>query len=255
MIFFRLASFNLRYDKPDAGDCNWRVRCNAVAAVVRHYQLDLMGTQEGFAHQLLDLHRLLPDYQSIGCDRDGDARGERCAIFYRQPWDCLQSGNFWLSHTPEVPGSICEDWGNFQPRMVTWGVFRRDDFTIALLNTHLDYTSAKARQKGVEVLAEQLPHLNLLPSYLCITGDFNCKADSSPRQYLQQQLQLTDVLAERSPEAQMTYHEFTGNAFDAVDTIYLDSRLQQHNCDIESGQWSGVYPSDHYPVIVEASPR
>jgi endonuclease/exonuclease/phosphatase family metal-dependent hydrolase len=67
----KVMSFNLRYDKPDLGKNAWTVRKDAVAALIAHYAPDIIGTQEGKAHQLLDLHRLLPDYQSIGYDRTG----------------------------------------------------------------------------------------------------------------------------------------------------------------------------------------
>lgn len=256
-MLFRFASFNLRYDKPDEGNCNWRLRREVVADVVRHHQLDLVGTQEGLAHQLLDLHRRLRDYQSVGGDRDGDGHGERCAIFYRRPWNCERTGDIWLSDTPEVPGSIGADWGNFQPRMATWGVFRCGDRPDApgaiLLNTHLDYNSAIARQKGVEVIVQQLSQLDLPDLPLVITGDFNCTADSVPRQTLQQRLNLVDVLAERPQAEQMTYHEFTRTAFDAVDSVYLDRRFRLEQCQIDSQPRETVYPSDHYPVIVTAA--
>ncbi|MGK7902236.1 MAG: hypothetical protein AB4352_12650 [Hormoscilla sp.] len=44
----------------------WTVRRDAV---VLQAEPDLIGTQEGQAHQLLDRHRLLPEYQSVGGDR------------------------------------------------------------------------------------------------------------------------------------------------------------------------------------------
>ncbi len=50
-----------------------------------------------------------------------------------------ESGNFWLSDTPDVPGGI--SWGNLYPRMVTWALFRRldDGRRFYFLNTHLPY--------------------------------------------------------------------------------------------------------------------
>ena len=73
-------SFNIRYDKPDPDERNWRVRREAVAALIAHYSPDIIGTQEARANQLLDLHRLLPKYQSLGSDRRGTGLDENCAI-------------------------------------------------------------------------------------------------------------------------------------------------------------------------------
>jgi endonuclease/exonuclease/phosphatase family metal-dependent hydrolase len=70
----KVMSFNLRYDKPDPGENAWTVRKEAAASLISHYAPDIIGTQEGKAHQLLDLHRLLPDYQSLGGDAFGGLR-------------------------------------------------------------------------------------------------------------------------------------------------------------------------------------
>ncbi len=71
----KIISFNLRYDKPDRGNKAWTVRRDTVAATVWQAGPDIIGTQEGQGHQLLDLHRLLPEYQSIGGDRLGNGIG------------------------------------------------------------------------------------------------------------------------------------------------------------------------------------
>ena len=52
-------------------------------AIVKQAGPDIIGTQEGQGHQLLDLHRLLPEYQSIGGDRlafPGFAVGTRVSV-------------------------------------------------------------------------------------------------------------------------------------------------------------------------------
>lgn len=79
----KVMTFNLRYDKPDLGNQAGKVRQAAVAELIAAHAPDLIGTQEGKAHQLLDLHRLLPNYQSVGSDRTGIGLDEYCAIFYR----------------------------------------------------------------------------------------------------------------------------------------------------------------------------
>ena len=51
----------------------------------------------------------------------------------------ISSGDFWLSDTPDVAGSIT--WGHPHPRMVTWALFeqRSDGRRFYLFNTHLPY--------------------------------------------------------------------------------------------------------------------
>ena len=255
----KVMSFNLRYDKPDPGDNAWTVRKNAVAALIAHYAPDIIGTQEGKAHQLLDLHRLLPDYQSVGSDRTGTGTGEYCAIFYRnQRLRCLDTSNFALSETPENLGSITSDWGNLLPRMTSWAVFASatsEEPKITIFNTHLDYRSAKARELGAMLICDRISRLNLTESYLFLTGDFNADPGTAPRETLKHPLpngvKLLDALAGVELEHQQSFHDFTGKAFAAVDTIYYDSRINLRNVKLDTLAWEKIWPSDHFPVVAD----
>lgn len=249
-------SFNIRYDKPDPGQFNWQSRKGAIAKLINYYAPDIIGTQEGKSHQLLDLHRLLPHYGSIGRDRRGTGVDEHCAIFYRNDrLKCGSAGDFWLSETPEVVGSITPGWGNPYPRIVTWGRFVLSSGSFLFYNTHLDYYGLVAREAGAATIRNHFSGLDLTDDYLFLTGDFNANPNTLPRQILAQPLssgyRLKDLLTERDLEAQMTYNGFRDGATMAIDTIYHDSRLQPVWSKIDSDRWLDVLPSDHYPVIAE----
>lgn len=254
----KVMSFNLRYDKPDLGDNAWTVRKQAVAALITHYAPDIIGTQEGKAHQLLDLHRSLPEYQSMGSGRTGTGTDEHCAIFYRtQRLRCLVGGDFFLSDTPEIPGSISSTWGNPLPRMVSWGVFavQGEPKTITVFNTHLDYNSTQARELSTMLIRDRLSHLNPEESYVFLTGDFNAEPSSTPRQALEQPLSnglhLYDALADVELEHQLSFHDFTGKASVAIDTIYYDNRVSLGTVKVATEQWKEIWPSDHFPVVAD----
>lgn len=254
----RVMSFNLRYDKPDSGNHAWMVRKQAVAALIAHYAPDIIGTQEGLAHQLLDLHRLLPDYQSVGSDRTGTNTGEYCAIFYRtERLKCLKNQDFCLSDNPEIPGSMSAAWGNPVPRMASYGVFAvaSEARTVTVFNTHLDYKSARARELGAMLIRDRIGHLDFSESYLFLTGDFNAAPGTIPREALQSSLPngvtLHDVLATVELEHQLSFHDFTGQAIAAVDTIYYDSRVSLGYVKVDTRQWLGIWPADHFPVVAD----
>lgn len=215
-----------------------------------------MVLTEGKAHQILDLHRLLPEYQSVGSDRTGTGVDEYCAIFYRsERWQCLKSDDFCLSDSPEVAGSISEHWGNLLPRLVSWAVLAAGEQIVTIFNTHLDYKSARARDLSVRLICHRLGNLNLSGSTVLLTGDFNAAPGTVPRQLLQQPLPnhllLHDALSSLDLEAQLSFHDFTGKAFDAVDTIYYDSRLSLQNVVVDSARWQGIFASDHFPVVAD----
>lgn len=249
-----IMTFNLRYDKPDLRENNWQVRKSAIAQLIQSYHPDLIGTQEGKPHQLLDLHRLLGEYQSVGRDRLGNGSDEHCAIFYHsRRLNCVETADFYLSETPQIPGSITPSWGNHLPRMVTWGKFHlpSQQTEIILFNTHLDYKSQSARENSAQLILEQLEAIKSTDAYLLLTGDFNTSPEQRARKMFSHYLQ--DALKDVPLEKQKTYHEFTGKALAAVDTIYYDNRLQLETVKVDRERWDGVFPSDHFPVITTVS--
>jgi len=253
-MLLTVISLNLRYDKPDPGDRAWSQRQAAVLDLLREYQPDLFGTQEGKAHQLLDLHRALPNYQSIGGDRQGTGYDERCSIFYRcDRLACTHHGDFWLSETPDTPGSRTPSWGNPLPRLVTWGIFQTaaSPLPLLLFNTHLDYQSATARDLGARLIGDRLRACDLEAHFALLTGDFNCAPYEPPRQYFTQQLSLRDALADLPLAAQMSYHEYTEQAFQAIDTVYYDRRLRLQYATVDRAKRLGVWVSDHCAAIAQ----
>lgn len=251
---FTAISFNLRHDKPDPKDFNWRVRRPAVAALIAHYRPHLIGTQEGKANQLLDLHRLLPDYQSVGVDRRNDGTDEHCAIFYRRDLRCLDSSNFALSDTPERLGSIAPEWEHRVPRMATQATFAVPglDGELVCYNTHLDHESAIAREKGAALIMERLAHFTEERYHWLVTGDFNDTPGSAARVTFEQPRAghaLLDALRHLDLDAQKSIHAYTGNPFAAIDTLYYDRRWKLESAAIDRDRWQDVLVSDHFPAL------
>ena len=100
-----VATYNLRYNTKNDGINAWPNRKENVKALIQYHELDLFGTQEGLHDQLNDIAEL-KEFAFLGAGRDdGKEAGEHSAIFYRKDrFKPLQSGNFWLSETPDKPG-------------------------------------------------------------------------------------------------------------------------------------------------------
>ena len=141
--------------------------------------------------------------------------------------------------------------------MVSWGVFAGvgQDKPIIIFNTHFDYQSQRARELSAQLICDRLSEFNPDEYLFMVTGDFNAEPQSLPRKTLLQPLsngvQLRDALADIDLEEQMSYHEFTGKGFAAVDTIYYDSRLNLDRVSVDRTQIDRVWPSDHFPIIAQ----
>lgn len=169
-------TFNLRY-AANTRPNSWAERRPVLRQLLLAEQPDLIGTQEGLAGQLADIVADLGGrYDVIGVGREGGRRGEHMAVFYdTSRLAPLEQRHFWLSDTPEVPGS--NTWGGGSIRMVTWVLFA-DLVTggrFYAVNTHLDNASATARERAAGLIRQRLAAFDpTLP--IVITGDFNAAA-------------------------------------------------------------------------------
>ncbi len=120
-------TFNIRYGNADDKADSWPNRREMVFDVLRRHDPDVVGLQEALRFQIDEIRAALPQYAEIGVGReDGKTEGEYSAILYRKDHLALDdSGTFWLSDTPEVPGSI--SWNSACRRICTWGRFLPKD--------------------------------------------------------------------------------------------------------------------------------
>src|SRR5688572_11301408 len=174
----RVMSFNVRYPAKSDGANVWENRRDLLVDTIRKQAPDIMGTQELFYEQGQYIVEKLPEMAWFGVSRRGNREDEHMGVFYRkESLELLKSGNFWLSETPDQPGSM--SWNVTLPRMVTWGEFRdkRTKRTFLFYNTHLAHRreDAQARVESAKVLVE---HLRKLPADadVVLTGDFNTDA-------------------------------------------------------------------------------
>ncbi|HEY0943007.1 MAG TPA: endonuclease/exonuclease/phosphatase family protein [Steroidobacter sp.] len=248
----RVMTFNIRLPTDRDGVNNWDARRDIVVQMLRAEDPDVIGTQELFKRQGDDLVASLPQYAWFGADRRGGDEDEHMGVFYRK--DRLrvrESGDFWLSDTPEVPGS--RTWGNIYPRMVTWARFERiaDGATFTLYNTHLPYRDEDEpiRIRCIELLEARLDRLPR-DERVILTGDFNTSPDSQVHTLLSAQLADAWTAASRRIGPEATFHDFTGTPKRRIDWIMFRG-FTARSAKTVTTERDGRYPSDHFPVIVE----
>lgn len=256
-------TFNLRVHVAVDGDNAWPYRVKAAARVIMESGAAVVGTQEGTRAMLDDLSAELEGYSWIGRSREaGDGTyGEYNAVFYRN--DLLtvrQSGEFWLSETPDVPGS--QSWEAGCPRICTWVLFEtatEPTRRFVHFNTHLDHLSQEARQRGaalvLDAIERQAQESVGLP--MLLTGDFNAyPADPEIAQIRERQgtkLPLADayaVLAKNGIEPGLTYHAYEGGTEgQPIDYIFATNDVNIVSVVVDQKRYDGRYPSDHYPIL------
>jgi endonuclease/exonuclease/phosphatase family metal-dependent hydrolase len=179
-------TLNLRFDNPGDGQHAWPHRREAVGNLLRAQAPLLLGTQEGLADQLEELQAQLPGYASFGMARGSPEQDEHCRVFYlTNALRLRRHGDFWLSETPDQPGSRTESWGNGFPRIATWGEFEpiEGGAPFTFLNTHLDHASPVARERAAEQIVRFLRQPDVAPPAI-VCGDMNAAPDSLPLRLL-----------------------------------------------------------------------
>ena len=112
----KVMSFNIRYGTADDGKDIWANRQELVVTVIKAFAPDLMGTQETLPFQAKYIHEQLSEYTYIGWSRDQSETGEQCGIFVRKErFEIIESGQFWLSETPDEKFS--KSWDSSLPRV------------------------------------------------------------------------------------------------------------------------------------------
>ncbi|MCM4076551.1 endonuclease/exonuclease/phosphatase family protein [Paractinoplanes hotanensis] len=249
-------SLNLRYAGPGLPN-SWPQRRPVMRNLLTTEQPDLIGTQEGLNDQLRDLEDDLGDrYDYVGTGRLGGHRGEFMAVFYNKERLTRQAyGHFWLSDTPQAPGS--ETWGGWSVRMVTWAQFqdRKTGKRFYAVNTHLDNASERARRMSADLIRARLQAMDPpLPTIL--TGDFNTPAQPGGYVYdvLVTQAGLRDTwpMAARRGRLYGTFHGYSPLAPDGprIDWVLTTPGITASAALINAYHRDSQYPSDHLPVQV-----
>lgn len=248
----RVMSFNIRLPVEADGADRWDVRKPLALRMLREQAPDVVGLQELTPEQAQYLAGQLPGYGYLGRGREADGSGEQMGVFYRTDrLKVIETGDFWLSDTPQRPGSI--SWGHPHPRMVTWALFERvaDGRRFYLLNTHLPYREQDeaARIKGAQAIVDRLSGLPAdVP--VVVTGDFNTVPDSAVHATLAAVLADAWEAAPHREGPADTFHAFSGQAHRRIDWIFTRG-MKVESARTVTTQWDGRYPSDHFPVVVD----
>lgn len=264
-IFSHADTRVMTYNLKNGGDLpHWEQRKATLAETIRRQHPTILGTQEGYEFQLAYLRDELQHYEMHGDGRDPLLGGEYCAVFVDSRVAVVQdSGTFWLSTTPNVPGSRFAH--DNLPRIATWVRLRVHGTPLLYVNTHLTYIEDDIPAQ-MAVLVQELGSLIDPAVETIITGDFNIGRHREPMASLQG-LGFEDAwsIAESSTGPQFTFPDW-----DLWDDVRISSVHDENRIDwvcirpadgevtppiqVETVHTHRVQPvpSDHFPVVVSS---
>ena len=253
----KVMTLNVRYDNPHDSANAWPNRASIVTNLIKSDKPDLLGMQEVLLNQYEYLDSVLADYASVGVGRnDGAKGGEMNPIFFKKVrYDMIRSKTFWLSETPEIPGS--KAWGSSLPRIVTWMelVDKNTHVHLFYFNTHFAHDSDSARIMSSGLLLSKVDSIASGFPFI-ITGDFNMLPTSKGYAILTGPAESVPLLkdsfeiSERNPVGPM----YTANGFSdkqgsgRIDYIFVRDGIKvlEHRTIIRKER--KIYISDHWPV-------
>ena len=255
-------TFNIRLNIASDSLNAWPYRKDLVASQILFHEIQLLGVQEALHDQMMDLKQRLPRFNYAGVARDdGKAKGEYSAIFYDTVrLKALQSGTFWLSENPDVPGS--KSWDAAYTRIVTWARFRdtRSGKIFFAFNTHFDHMGTVARRESARFLLQQVRKISgSFPAI--ITGDFNARPSDEPIMIItnaDDPLRLQDsrdISASQHYGPSGTFNGFGPKEVhdDPIDYIFIKGNWKVKKHATISQTWRGRFASDHFAVMASMS--
>lgn len=252
----KIMSYNIKLDYPKEGKNSWTNRKPFMMNQIKFYEPDVLGVQEAMPNQMKDLDALLTNYSFVGVGRDdGKDEGEYSAIFYRKDdLEVLESSTFWLSQTPDRVGM---GWDAVCNRVCTYALFQHKTTKkkFWVFNTHFDHVGKEARSKSAVLILDKIKSLNTENHPVFLTGDFNMEPNHESVDYITQTLKDSKIVAELDlgPEGTFNGFHFDQPVTRRIDYVFVSFDVKINKYAVLSDNWNMQYPSDHLPVLIEAS--
>jgi len=260
-----IMTYNLKFASPTFQP-SWEVRREMQLDLIKKYDPDIIGTQEGLKEQIDFLADHLTEYVVVGEGRKGGDDDEHMAIFFkRDKFRLRELQSFQLSKKQEVIGS----GPGVNPRMVTWARLAMKDISpesedgrypenyrghwkntreFYVFNTHFfnGKKDSLARFNAARLIMHRIDKLERFGAWdeerpLFLMGDFNCRPGSAPYK----------VMVE---ESRSTFSSQFRNSFEdpnKIDWILYKGDVKVLSYEDVQYNVDGVYPSDHTPIYVE----
>lgn len=232
----------------------WERRLPRLASALLETKADVIGTQEGWHRQILDMLRMLPGYRLVDEHRDWDETKMYPCLFVRSDSiDVDWSRDVWLSRHPRRQGS--RSFGSIFPRIMTLcrGTHAGTGRELVIGCLHLDHLSDRTRRKQAGVAVRQLRKAGAFEGPTLLLGDFNEAPSKAVHRLFLRKTHLVDPWQHLAVPEEPTFHGY-GSATDPqrqrIDWILSGPELEALEARRIEAPRPGEYLSDHHPVLL-----
>ena len=248
-------TYNLRTDVAGDGINSFQNRRDFIKSRFPVYHADLIGFQETQPHMRKWLMNEFPEYEICGMGRGAALDNESNVIAYRRSiFDLVSLDTFWLSDTPNVPGSRFSTDQSSCPRICTAvTLFHRETGKLFRhYNTHLDHEGALAQAQGITLILNRMAsdHAHWQMPVI-LTGDFNVTPDSAVYRSVQGFSGCGEPLLDVTARVGNTYHVYAPEREEEqmkIDYVFTNLPCDPARSFRAEDTENGQYLSDHYPV-------
>lgn len=252
----KLCTFNLRKNR-DRDLQAFKRRLPLAIDFIEKEAPDIIGFQEVKPRPLSSLRKNLPDYEIVAMGRVEGNRDEAVPLAWKKKvFTCLDFGTFWISDTPDVPGSKAYDC--YWPRVCTWAKLKSDKGIVKVYNVHLDNLSEPSRQLGAKLIKESIQNdPDSDTAQIIVMGDFNVWPDSPVIATMNAPIITKSgkkiTMNELTGNLEFTFQGYGKKPLEKIDYIYVNEKLKAKGIArlYESVNEAGTYISDHFPVLVD----
>lgn len=245
-----IISFNIRFcDDPNGNSI--AERAPRLCRVTSLYNPDVIGFQECYTPKWeAHIQKYYGDRYDMFIKHRAKADFEATPILWRKDrFDCLQTGYFWLSDTPEVESRGWDERYNCY-RMCVYAILRdkvsKETFTF--MNVHFGFGD-KGQTDSARLMYEYSKKISNYPT--AIVGDFNMCPDSAGYHAMIEN--FTDVNAATAKDLRSTYHGYDPERYtdEHIDYCFVDDKVTPIEQKIIDDLDGGKFPSDHYGLYIK----
>ncbi len=246
----KIISFNIRCCS-DPNGYSIAERAPRLYKIVSKYNADLIGFQEYRPSWESYIEKFFSaEYDMFNKYRAKTGDVESSPILWRKDkFDCLKTGYFWLSDTPEEES---KGWDEIYDchRMCVYTVLKEKESgtVFTFMNTHFGFGDS-CQINSVKLIEEYSKKISTHPTF--IVGDFNMKPDSVG--YAAMVQRFTDVNSVTDNDLRGTYHGYDPENIinEHIDYCFIDEKITPIGQKIIDDTVENKFPSDHYGLYIK----